>query len=207
MRTVLWGLSWSLLLACSPASRLEDPMSPVAAPDGGASDGGAPLDAGVPDAGVAFDAGLPDAGVPFDAGLPDGGTLPPPHAPLPPNQALQHDRFATGVVCGDCHSASPTSTALRDARGQPLGLVEPWSASTMANSVRDPLFRAAWRRKCPRVPAAADAIAAVCLTCHARMGRARAARPGSPVRFSLATSHREKARSRVTASACARVTR
>lgn len=159
MRNVSWSLLVSLSLGCPSAPRFEEPTAPVL--DSGT------VDAGVSDGGVEADGGL----IAFDAGLPDGGTLPPPHAPLPPGQSLTHDRFATGAVCGECHSASATSTALRDAQNRPLGLTEPWSASTMANAARDPLFRAALANEIARAPAAGTVIAGVCLTCHSPMGR------------------------------------
>lgn len=169
MRFISLGIALAFALGCMPASQL-DPMTPVVVVDGGdTSDAGDAADAG--DAGEASDGGTgTDAGT-FDAGTPDDGGLPPAHAPLPAGQALQHDRFATGQVCGECHSSSANSTALRDAQGQPLGLLEPWSATAMANSVRDPLFRAALANEVARAPAAGDAIASVCLTCHAPMGR------------------------------------
>jgi len=157
MRPIRWGVAFLLLLGCVPASHFEEAMT-VVVMDGGA-DSGTDLDSG-----TALDAGA-------DAGLPEDGGLPPAHAPLPAGRALQHERFATGQVCGECHGSSASSTALRDALGQPLGLVEPWSATAMANSVRDPLFRAALANEVARAPAAGDTIASVCLTCHAPMGR------------------------------------
>ncbi|MEW6430243.1 MAG: hypothetical protein AB1730_01940 [Myxococcota bacterium] len=162
MRTLCLGLVFASSVGCLPASILDDPMNPVVVAEGGGDAG--LLDGGAPDAGTVPGAGL-------DAGTGDDGGLPPPHAPLPPGQALQHDRFATGQVCAECHAASANSTALRDAAGQPLGLAEPWSATAMANATRDPLFRAALANEVARAPAAAEAIASVCLTCHAPMGR------------------------------------
>lgn len=216
MRNVLWGSVLSLCLACAPASQLNEPTHPIHLPDGGGGggaggggggSGGSGGGGGADDAGTAGDGGSTlDAGpAPFDAGLPDGGTLPPPHAPLPPGQALTHDRFATGAVCGDCHAASATSTALRDAQNQPLGLTEPWSASTMANAARDPLFRAALANEIARAPDAGAVIAGVCLTCHSPMGRHAQLAAGQVTTLGLvyaATNEGVLARDGVSCTAC-----
>jgi hypothetical protein len=152
--------------------------------DGGESaDGGESIDAGP---GPATDAGPSEqAGV--DAGAPDGGDIAA-HAPLAPEAALLLGHFATGRVCGDCHDAVPTATANHDEQGRPIGLYEQWAASTMANAARDPLFRAAVVKEMSRAPAAADAIASVCFTCHAGMGRAALLEGGAGAPFSLVSS-------------------
>jgi len=128
------------------------------------ADGG--MEGGAPDGGA-----LPDGGGPLD-----GGLLPAPHAPLPVGLTLRSGDFATGSVCGECHSATPTTNV--DERGRPVGLFEQWSATPMANATRDPFFRAALANEIARAPAAAEAIAGVCLTCHAGMGRHAQLRAG-----------------------------
>lgn len=55
----------------------------------------------------------------------------------------------------------------------------------MANATRDPLFRAAVANEIARAPAAADAIASVCLTCHAGLGTHALARANTPTNFEL----------------------
>lgn len=180
MRAVLLLVSvW--FLACST------PATPV--------DGGAP---GAPDG-----AAMPDAGVMPDAGLLDGGLLPPPHAPLPAGLTLRSGDFATGSVCGECHSATATTNV--DERGRPVGLFEQWSATPMANATRDPFFRAALANEIARAPAAADAIAGVCLTCHASMGRHAQLRAGVATTSalpSLASDEGALARDGVSCTVC-----
>lgn len=105
------------------------------------------------------------------AGGTPGGTDAGLHPVLQAGVALQHDVFATGRVCGDCHSASAGSTANRDEQGRSIDLFEWWSASAMANSARDPLFRAVLASEQARAPAAASAISTVCLTCHTPMAK------------------------------------
>ncbi|MBE2249703.1 MAG: hypothetical protein IAE78_09145 [Myxococcus sp.] len=120
--------------------------------------------------GALVDGAVIDAGVAFDGGAFDGGAVAA-HPPLAAGAAAQHDVFATGRVCADCHSASASSTANRDERGEPVDLHEWWSASAMANAARDPLFRAALASELARAPAAADAISSVCLSCHSPMAK------------------------------------
>lgn len=150
------------------------------------------------DAGALADAGASHGGAPAD----DGG-LPAAHPPLPPGVALRNAAFATGAVCGECHSATPTTNV--DEQGRPVGLFEQWSASPMANATRDPLFRAAVANEAARAPAAADAIATVCLTCHAGMGRHTQLRVGTPTTFALplaATDEGALARDGVSCTLC-----
>jgi Cytochrome c554 and c-prime len=126
-----------------------------------------------------------DTTVQVDAGTsPDGGALPAAHPPLPPGTLLRGTDFATGVVCSECHSATGTTNV--DEQGRPVGLYEQWAATPMANATRDPLFRAALANEIARAPAAADAIASICLTCHAGMGRHSQLRAGTPTTFALA---------------------
>lgn len=113
-------------------------------------------------AGGVASAGGAGGAVPQDAGL---------HPAFAPGVAVQHDVFATGRVCGECHAASSTSTANRDEQGRSVDVFEWWSASAMANSARDPLFRAVLASEQTRAPAAADAISTVCLTCHTPMAK------------------------------------
>jgi hypothetical protein len=155
MRWVLAVLVGLFFVAC-PA-----PPGPLA--DGGGDDDGGAMDAPV---------------VPMDASVATGDAGLPALAPLKPGAAIQHDLFATGRVCGDCHSASPTSSANRDERNEPVGLYEWWSASAMGNSARDPLFRAALENEQARAPAAASAISNVCLGCHAPMAKVALTRAG-----------------------------
>lgn len=151
-----------------------------------------------------------DAGAPFDAGLlADGGAAPAPHAALPADLApLRHDVFATGRVCGECHGASATSTANRDELGRNVGLYDQWSASTMANAARDPLFRAVLAGEINRAPAAADAIAGVCLSCHSGMGRHAQLHAGATTTLGLvyaATNEGQLARDGVSCTLCHQV--
>jgi hypothetical protein len=84
-------------------------------------------------------------------------------------RAAEHPVFMPGIRCALCHSLSPRATALRTATGEdasPHGL---WSATMMANSFRDPFWRAQVAREIDANPGEAEAVQALCITCHAPM--------------------------------------
>ena len=77
--------------------------------------------------------------------------------------------FATGDGCAICHSASAEATAMRSAVGEdasPHGL---WQATVMANSFRDPYWRAQVAKESALDPDRAEEVQALCLRCHAPM--------------------------------------
>ncbi|MCK6549096.1 hypothetical protein L6R52_24850, partial [Myxococcota bacterium] len=102
----------------------------------------------------------PDGGAPVDA---LAGPV------LPPAAAAESTRFITSQRCGQCHSSDPSTTTMTDARGRAIGPFDLWQSSMMANSARDPIFRAVLSRERARAPNIADEIAGECLTCHAPM--------------------------------------
>jgi hypothetical protein len=80
-----------------------------------------------------------------------------------------HPVFMNSIRCARCHSLSPRATALRTPTGEdasPHGL---WSATMMANSFRDPYWRAQVACEIASRPEYASEIQALCLTCHAPM--------------------------------------
>lgn len=111
--------------------------------DTGASEGG-PGDTGTlegpADAGGTEDAdGLRDAEVSDSDAEDHGGSSGP---LLPPAAVADSARFTTSGRCARCHSVDPSSTAMTDARGRAIGPFDLWQSSMMANSARDPIFRA-----------------------------------------------------------------
>ncbi|MDP3234943.1 MAG: hypothetical protein Q8N26_19330 [Myxococcales bacterium] len=155
MRLVLLAVVVATM-GCPAPVTVDGGVEPLS--DGGGSTGGG-------SGGGGSSGGGSSGGGESDAGLP------PAHAPLAVGVSMQHDVFATGKVCGDCHSASATSSANRDEQGRSVDLYEWWSASAMGNSARDPLFRAVLASEMARAPAAADAISTICLTCHTPMAK------------------------------------
>lgn len=100
---------------------------------------------------------------------------------LDPLEAVNNGRFATSTVCADCHSATDSSTAMRDISGRAVGAYDGWQATMMANASRDPLWRAVVSVEIAATPSQAEAIESTCLKCHAPMHRADLQLTGSEV--------------------------
>ncbi len=82
--------------------------------------------------------------------------------------AASSDHFTESSSCALCHSASTNATALWSPTGDDVSPHGTWKATMMANSFRDPYWRAQVSKE---VAAAADdskkaEIQALCITCH-----------------------------------------
>ena len=86
--------------------------------------------------------------------------------------------FDLAGSCALCHASSPDATAMRDASGVPVAPFDLWRGTMMANSSRDPVWRAVLSAEIAATPAAKDAIEEKCLRCHAPMASAQAAFDG-----------------------------
>ena len=94
---------------------------------------------------------------------------------LPATQPVDNGRFATADTCAECHSNATSSIAMRDESGNGVAPFDLWEASMMANSARDPLWRAVVSVEVAETPGAADLIGERCMSCHAPMGATDAA--------------------------------
>lgn len=102
------------------------------------------------------------------AGAPVPAQDPPPE-PHPPRGLLE-GHFATGRTCALCHSGAEQATALKDAQGRSVAPFDLWRGTMMANSARDPLWRAQVAAEVAAVPSEARAeVVGECLRCHASM--------------------------------------
>jgi hypothetical protein len=100
------------------------------------------------------------AGAPVDSTLP----TPQPTAGLP----LPADRgelFAASGVCSVCH------TRMVDAAGSDVSIDAAWRSTMMANSTRDPYWRATFSSEVLKHPAYQEIIEDKCTTCHAPMAQ------------------------------------
>jgi len=97
---------------------------------------------------------------------------------IPPGGAHEGDVFSTAHTCATCHSNDDGADAMRDAEAREIGMQDLWQGTMMANSARDPLWRAAVAAEVAATPDAAAAIEAKCTRCHAPMGSEDAARSG-----------------------------
>ena len=102
-----------------------------------------------------------------------------PVAPAPPtspdliaDSATDHgfatDHFSGSQNCSFCHDG------LRDAAGSDVSIVVDWQATMMANSARDPLWRAKVASEVKRNPALQEEIEATCGRCHVPMANVEA---------------------------------
>jgi len=103
-----------------------------------------------------------------------GGSNPPvtPSPPVPPptliadsttEHAFVTDHFSGSQNCSICHDG------LQDASGADVSIVVDWQATMMANSARDPLWRAKVASEVKRNPALQQEIETTCGRCHVPM--------------------------------------
>jgi hypothetical protein len=125
---------------------------------------------------------------------------------LPATPPTDDGRFATSHTCAECHSNAPGATAMRDAGGAPIAPVDLWAGTMMANSARDPLWRAAVSAEAATAPDAAAAIEGKCVRCHAPMAHETARLVGEgPIRLADLAGTSERAhlgRDGVSCAAC-----
>jgi len=78
--------------------------------------------------------------------------------------------FLTSVHCQGCHGFDSAGVANIDGLGNSVNLFDRWQTTMMANSARDPLWRAKVSHEILVNPAIADDIQDKCTSCHAPMG-------------------------------------
>jgi len=77
--------------------------------------------------------------------------------------------FLPAERCAVCHSSAPSASAMTSATGDDVSPFETWQATAMANSFRDPFWRAQVAHEVELEPQNQAAIEATCLACHAPM--------------------------------------
>ena len=92
-------------------------------------------------------------------------TVTKPITTAPPLLSDRGQYFAASGVCAACH------TDLTDRQGHDVSFDTAWRSTMMANSGRDPYWRAGLRREVLNHPEAADFIQDKCATCHMSMAR------------------------------------
>ncbi|MDO8938635.1 MAG: multiheme c-type cytochrome [Methylicorpusculum sp.] len=101
-----------------------------------------------------------------------GGFLLPPASGGNPGFSSEH--FSGSANCTMCHNG------LTDQNGQDVSIETDWSSTMMANSARDPFWRAKVRSELNRNPHLADIINDKCSRCHAPMANFEAKQAGEP---------------------------
>ena len=78
--------------------------------------------------------------------------------------------FTTAGRCAGCHGRDLQGIASVDANGNDVNVVDDWRSGMMANSARDPFFRAKVSHEVLVNPQHQEAIEGTCLGCHAPLG-------------------------------------
>ncbi|QCW84956.1 hypothetical protein EQU24_20980 [Methylotuvimicrobium buryatense] len=103
----------------------------------------------------------------------NGAFLMPPASPG--NPSFESEHFSGSNNCTMCHNN------LTDENGQDASIETDWSSTMMANSARDPLWKAKVRSELNRNPHLADVINDKCTRCHAPMANFEARKKGEPL--------------------------
>ena len=117
-----------------------------------------------------------------------------------PALSLSAELFSTAQVCAFCHTSG--NQALIDSRGNDLSIFRDWGSTMMANSFRDPLFRAKLESEEKRNPSLSGIIEDKCLTCHAPMARTQFRRDGNAVYTLAEAEHSDLAADGVSCTLC-----
>jgi len=87
----------------------------------------------------------------------------------------QDERFTSSEQCAVCHSPAPGATAMWSDSGDDISPYGLWQATMMANSFRDPYFRAQLMKESQ---AGGEHVQELCLRCHAPMVHHEVTRDG-----------------------------
>lgn len=144
---------------------VDDPGSDLVATDGKGQDTSA-VDG---DASLATDGTPNDGGGLEDSGGNDVSEWDVVFSVIAATEPISSGHFATSGVCEPCHSASETSSAMRDPAGRNVSPYDLWQSSMKANSARDPFWRATVSAEIERFPDAVVQIEEKCTWCHIPM--------------------------------------
>lgn len=82
--------------------------------------------------------------------------------------------FPTSATCFGCHSYDSLGLASVDAQGNDVNVYDDWEATMMANSAKDPFWRAKVSHEVLVNPSHSEDLQTKCTSCHAPMGHYQA---------------------------------
>ncbi|MBX7052646.1 MAG: T9SS type A sorting domain-containing protein [Flavobacteriales bacterium] len=82
-----------------------------------------------------------------------------------------NEEFISAGNCDQCHGYDPAGLASTDGEGADVNLVDDWSSTMMANSAKDPFWRAKVSHEVFINPQLQSEIEGTCTRCHASLGR------------------------------------
>ncbi|HOZ41722.1 MAG TPA: multiheme c-type cytochrome [Flavobacteriales bacterium] len=88
--------------------------------------------------------------------------------------------FTTAGRCAGCHGHDPVGLASIDGQGRDVNVADDWRSTLMANSARDPFFKAKVSHEVLVNPGHQTAIENKCLSCHAPLGMHEERMLGNP---------------------------
>ncbi len=91
-----------------------------------------------------------------------------------------NEEFLSSGNCDHCHGTDPEGIASVDGEGTDINVITDWSSTMMANSARDPYWRAKVSHEVFVNPQHQMEIEGTCTKCHAPMGRYAALLHGIP---------------------------
>ena len=90
------------------------------------------------------------------------------------HQVDTNNFFATSGLCENCHSTDNNGVAMLDANGNDVSMYTKWQATMMANSAKDPFWRAKVSHETLVNPQHAESLETKCTSCHAPLGNYKA---------------------------------
>lgn len=98
-------------------------------------------------------------------------------------------KFLNSSECALCHSFSSSAQAMRDAKNRNVAPYDLWSGSMMANSARDPYWRAVLSAEVVTTPLQKAHIEDICTRCHAPMASPVKTSPAGEILAFLREGH------------------
>lgn len=94
--------------------------------------------------------------------------------------------FPTSTLCGGCHGHDPNMNALITTSGVDVNIYDDWRSSMMANSAKDPFWRAKVTHEILVNPSHSVGLQDKCTSCHAPAGQYQAKLHDHQLHYSLA---------------------
>jgi hypothetical protein len=88
--------------------------------------------------------------------------------------------FPPSSACRGCHSEDPNGNAMVNFSGEDVSFISDWEATMMANSAKDPYWKAKVAHEVYVNPEHKNQIETTCTSCHAPMGHYTAILRGAP---------------------------
>jgi hypothetical protein len=153
---------------------------------------------------VAWNGAAPDGDKPARTDSPDPAAQPDSRPESSPESSIvlaelrpvYDGRFATSLECATCHSNSASAQAMRDQAGNEIAPFDLWQSTMMANSARDPLWRAVVSAEVAALPSRKAEIEAKCMRCHAPMATRQAELDDQPP-LALSLLYQDTSRSQI----------